>query len=168
MLHLIYEDPEQQLNLLTDALVRRTHCCTMNYLPFLTSDLLSLSFIWEEIPDLLKFNISDKWRERWNDVSPCNYHLCIDPTLKPGGFDLPRKSWKRLNRIRTGYGCCNSCLFKWNLTNSPACDCGATEQTMSHIITSCPLRRFADSLGELSEAKSSRAVHYLMRLDINL
>ena len=58
----------------------------------------------------------------WNDVSPCNYHLCIDPTLKPEGFDLQRESWKRLNRIRTGHGCCNSCLFKWNLTNSPACD----------------------------------------------
>ena len=56
--------------------------------------LISRSFIWEEIPDLLKFNISDKWRERWNDVSPFNYHLCIGPALKPEGFDLQREPWK--------------------------------------------------------------------------
>ena len=86
-----------------------------------------------------KFNITDKWRERWLDASPCNYHLIDDPTACPQGFDLPRLAWVNLNRIRTGQGRCNACLFKWNLVRSAACDCGAVEQSMSHIVNSCPL-----------------------------
>lgn len=130
--------------------------------------LNSRYFIWNEVPELLKFDITDKWRERWTDSSPCNYHLCMDPTLKPGGFLLSRIAWCRLNRIRTGHGRCNSCLFKWNMTDSPACDCGCAEQTMGHIISSCPLRRFFGSLEELSDAETDRAVDYLMCLDLNL
>ena len=96
------------------------------------------------------------------------YDVIDDPTEKPSGFQLPRTAWSRLNRIRTGHGCCGSCLFKWGLRDSPECDCGVGDQTMWHIVCSCPLRRVSGSMKELSDAKNSRAVDYLSCLDRNL
>ena len=132
----------------------------------LTQRLMSRSFIWHDVPALENFNITDKWRERWTDASICNCHLIKDPTARPPGFDLPRLAWFRLNHIRTGQGRCNSSMFKWNLTSSAKCGCGMDEQTMTHIVTSCPLRRFVGSLEELNEAETDRAKDYLMCLDI--
>ena len=130
--------------------------------------LPSRPFIWHDIPELDEFRIEDKWRERWTSASPCNYHLLQDPTVRPPGFDLPRLEWSRLNRIRTGHGRCNSCMYKWNLASSPVCDCGADDQTMAHIVNFCPLRRFAGSLQELSDVETDRAKDYLMCLDVRI
>ena len=130
--------------------------------------LKSRYFIWDDIPCLENFNISDKWRERWDETSICNYELLADPTAKPGGFDLPRAAWTKLNRLRTGHGRCMSCMYKWGLAASPACDCGAIDQSMCHIVMSCPLRRFSGTLQELSDAVSSRSIDYLMCLDLSL
>ena len=96
--------------------------------------LKSRAFIWNEIPKLTLFNITDKWRERWSDASVCNYDVIDDPTEKPGGFQLPRTAWSRLNRTRTGHACCGSCLFKWGLRDSPQSGCGVGDQTMRHIV----------------------------------
>ena len=130
--------------------------------------LRSRYFIWNDLTEMSKFNINDKWRERWDLGSVSNYHLIEDPTIRVGGFDLPRLAWTRLNRLRTGHGKCKSCLFKWGLADSPACDCCAYDQTMCHIINNCPLRRFVGSTEELSAANSNRAVDYLMCLDLNV
>jgi len=40
---------------------------------------------------------------------------CI--TEKSPGFDLPRKTWCTLNRIRTSYGISKDSLFKWGENN---------------------------------------------------
>jgi hypothetical protein len=37
-------------------------------------------------------------------------------------------------------------MHRWGFVESPACDCGAEEQTMRHIVDECPLRLFADGL----------------------
>ena len=50
---------------------------------------------------------------------------------KPLGMGLPRTSWVKLNRLRTGVG----------RFHSPNCECGASEQTAEHIISTCPLHR---------------------------
>ena len=130
--------------------------------------LKSRYFIWNDLDQLSHFDISDKWRERWQSSCTCNYEVIDDPTVEPGGFHLPRTAWSLLNRIRTGHGRCGSCLFKWGLRESPGCDCGADEQSMWHIVSSCPLRRFVGSMRELSDAESSRAVDYLSCLDLRL
>ena len=57
-----------------------------------------------------------------------------DPTVQVNGFDLPRKLWVQLNRIRTAYGRCNAFLYKLKVSGSPKFDCGATEQTIPHIV----------------------------------
>ena len=154
---------------LFDRCFRHGHSMLLDELNSRPSQRLeSRNFIWNDVSLLSQFNISDKWRERWTDTAVCNYHLIQDPNVFPPGFDLPRIAWLKLKRIRTGHGRCNSCLFKWKLVDSAACDCGCNDQTMMHIVTSCSLRRFAGSLEELSNVETGRAKDYLMCLGLML
>ena len=41
------------------------------------------------------------------------------------GATLPRRAWVRLNRLRTGVGRFRSCLYKWSMASSAACESGA-------------------------------------------
>ena len=60
---------------------------------------------------------------------------------KPLGMGLPRTSWVKLNRLRTGVGRFHSSMYKWGVAPSPNCECGASEQTADHIISTSPLHR---------------------------
>ena len=53
----------------------------------------------------------------WYDDLVVNMDFVVDPTVKLSGFELNRKSWKNLNRIRTNCGICNYSLYKWNKTD---------------------------------------------------
>ena len=53
---------------------------------------------------------------------------------------LPRWDWVRLNRLRTGVGRFRSCLYKWGMTSSAACECGA-DHTVDHVVLHCPIHR---------------------------
>ena len=59
----------------------------------------------------------------------------------PPGVTLPRRAWVRLNRIRTGVGRFRSCLYKRGMVSSAACECGAEEQTVDHVVLQCPIYR---------------------------
>ena len=61
----------------------------------------------------------------------------------------------QLNRIRTGHGRCNACLYKWKVSDSSECDCGATEQTIPHIVLLWPLRYFDGDYIEICRIKST-------------
>jgi len=78
--------------------------------------------------------------------------LVCDPTIQQPGFDLPRHSWTLLNRFRTGQGPCCAKMHKWGLASSPLCDCGE-QQTMEHIVDSCPLTKLDGGLLSLHEAE---------------
>jgi len=55
---------------------------------------------------------------------------------------LPRRAWFRLNRLRTGVGHFCSCLYKWGMASSAAaCQCGAEEQTVDHVVLQRPIHR---------------------------
>ena len=60
---------------------------------------------------------------------------------KPLGMGLPRTFWVKLNRLRTGVGRFHSSMYKWGVAPSPNCECGASEQIVDHIISTCPLHR---------------------------
>jgi len=61
------------------------------------------------------------------------------PGPSPPEMTLPRPSWERLNRLRTGIGQFRSTMYKWGLVSSTNCICGAEEQTADQILASCPL-----------------------------
>jgi hypothetical protein len=82
--------------------------------------------------------------------------------------NLYRKLWVTLNRLRTHQGRCNKCVFKWGVIDDPSCDCGASEQSICHIVCFCPLRRFNGTFEELFNLRSERAMDWLTTLDINL
>jgi len=54
---------------------------------------------------------------------------------------LPRRAWVRLNRLRTGVRRLYSCLYKWGMASSTACECGAEEQTVNNVVLQCPIHR---------------------------
>lgn len=89
-----------------------------------------------------------RWKNWWDAVSVHNKELINDPTVEVNGFNLPSRTWLRLNRIRTGQGCCAFLLHRWNIVQSPLCQCGEV-QTMKHLVEECPIHSFHESLEEI-------------------
>ena len=58
----------------------------------------------------------------------------------PPRMALPRTALFRLDRLRTGVGRFRSCLHKWGMTPSVACECGAEQQTVDHVLH-CAIHR---------------------------
>ena len=72
---------------------------------------------------------------------PGSVFLCTGPLPGLLGY-LPRAAWVKLNRLRTGVGRFHSSMHKWGLAPSPNCECGASEQTADHVLTTaCPIHR---------------------------
>ena len=106
---------------------------------------------WKLLGSLSKLDIRvKKWtKHKWN----ANY---LESTSRVRAF-IPRVSSRspgmsqatfsestqnilgKLNRLRTGVGRFHSSMYsyKWGLAPSPNCECGATEQTADHVISSC-------------------------------
>jgi len=63
---------------------------------------------------------------------------------------LPRRAWVWLNRLCTGVGRFRSCLYKWGMDSSAACECGAEEQTVDHVVLQCPIHRPPHGLHDLT------------------
>nr|CAH7712843.1 unnamed protein product [Callosobruchus chinensis] len=96
------------------------------------------------------FSLKDEWPREWTNNNISNKNLIQDPSEKPEGFDLPRRQWCNLNRIRTGHGVCNKSLYQWGYSDSPQCNfCHAEEQSITHIIQDCPPKRFDGTLDDL-------------------
>ena len=126
--------------------------------------------IWSdnEIQDST-FNVNEKWITFWNE-SPgfSNKFLVENPNQKLAGSDLPRREWKMLNRFRSGHGCSGDQMYRWNYRTTPYCDCGNDViQSMNHILTDCPARRFDGDLQMLNLATPD-AIDWLRHLDINI
>ena len=77
--------------------------------------------------------MKERWKlQWWNDTSAFQKNLVNDPTVAVAGMVLPRQTWIRINRFRTGQGCCAFLLRRWNFSESELCECGQI-QTMEHI-----------------------------------
>lgn len=86
-------------------------------------------------------DMKSPWIHWWQDVTVQNKDLVTDPTIELKGTELPRRTWLRLNRFRTGHGCCAHLMHKWKFKDSPLCQCGEI-QTMVHIYENCRIHRF--------------------------
>ena len=117
---------------------------------------------------LTNFTSEQHWSNEWHSKDIRNSYLIQDPTAKPNGFNLPRRQWCNLNRIRTGHGVCNKTLNQWGITDSPQCDkCGADEQTIHHLITECPHTQFDGSLKDI-HILTSQAEEWLRETTLRL
>ena len=59
----------------------------------------------------------------------------------PSGTTRPRRAWVQLNCLCTSVGRFHSCLYKWGMASSAACECGTEEQTVDHVVLQCPIYR---------------------------
>lgn len=48
--------------------------------------------------------------------------------------------------------CIHQALYNWGGINSSECDCIAPEQTVKHIVSDCPLRKFQEEWKEFISA----------------
>jgi hypothetical protein len=62
-----------------------------------------------------------KWTEDWRSNNIDSNHLFDQPMMQPPGFNLPRRQWIILNRLRTGYGRTGLVMHRWGLRPTPQC-----------------------------------------------
>ncbi|VEN43210.1 unnamed protein product [Callosobruchus maculatus] len=101
------------------------------------------------------FQVDEHWRRDWEVQKPVQAPPTMDPTLTLPGMELPRHTWKTLNRVRTSHGICRDSFFKWGISESPSCDCGEPRQTVQHIVTECPITAYAGQQSDFFEASKS-------------
>ena len=78
--------------------------------------------------------LQQKWADhRWNVERLENTTrlrtFIPDIGTQPPRMVQPLTMWVRFNRLRTGVGRLLSCLHKWSMALSTACECGAEEKT---------------------------------------
>ena len=91
-----------------------------------------------------------KGNMEWQECASRLYGFLADVGSLPSGMHFPRPAWVRLNRLRTGVGLFRSTMHKWGMAPSPACECGADEQTADHLIISCPIYHHPNGAGGLA------------------
>lgn len=131
--------------------------------------LTSRKPFWTKVEKLGYTNYSptDEWLEQWENRQITNFNLIEDPNNRVAGFELKRRSWCQLNRIRTNHGRCNAMLHKWNVLIAPDCDCGHNNQTIDHIVNDCQRRKFNGEMLELNQVTDD-AAKWLDEMDIYL
>lgn len=87
--------------------------------------LRSRNPFWQFYQDRNNLNeLKDRWGDWWRQATVTNKQLIEYPTVKVKGLELPRRLWLRMNRFRTGRGCCAFLVHRWNFAESPLCECG--------------------------------------------
>ena len=84
---------------------------------------------------------NNKWKMKYCENASRLRAFVPGTSARPVGMDLPRVAWVRLNRLGTGIGRFHSSMHKWGPAPSPNCECGASEQTADHVLTSCQIHR---------------------------
>lgn len=108
------------------------------------------------------FDRNTEWRSNWLQKSQSGIIHVDDPKILLDGLDMPRHLWVR---IRTNCGRCEDSLFNWGLNDSAACDCGARNQTIKHIVTECPRRAYPGELADFVTITPS-VIEWLNNLDL--
>ena len=91
-----------------------------------------------------------KSNTEWQEYASRLHGFIADVGFLPSGIHFPIPAWVRLNRLQTGVGLFRSTMHKWGMAPSPACECGADEQTADYLIISCPIYRHPNGAGGLA------------------
>jgi len=70
----------------------------------------------------LKFK-NPLWNKHWKYGAVLNNHLISDPTQLVPGLEYPPAAWTSLNRVRIEQGRYNYLMHKWEIADSPICNC---------------------------------------------
>jgi hypothetical protein len=108
----------------------------------------------------------ETWENRWKTSAVRNCSLVENPEVKVPGYDLSRELWSTLNRVRTEQGKCGYNLHRWGMSESPFCECGE-EQTVRHIVDTCPGTRFEGGIEKLHRAEPE-AIIWMKNLKLRL
>ena len=82
--------------------------------------------------------IARTWSVEWQQSTSRLREYIVSPSKCCPGSDLPRQTWVKLNRLRTGVECFNADIWRWGVSKSPTCDCRSDQQTAKHIINNHP------------------------------
>ena len=81
------------------------------------------------------------WNAEWLN-NPIRLRTFIPDTgTQPLRKTLPRTAWVWLNRIHTAIAHFLSCLNKWGVALSVACECGTEKQIVNHVVLDCLICR---------------------------
>ena len=78
--------------------------------------------------------IHSTWKENWTKNISRLHSFVTDVEPLPTGHELSWLAWVRLNRLRTGIGRFGSLMYRWGLTTTAVCDCGAEQQIPEHLL----------------------------------
>lgn len=117
--------------------------------------------------DESNFQPRSVWENNWQKQSPAAWRNIFNTEAPPSGFNLPRGSWRTLNRVRTNHGRCNDSLYKWGMKPSPGCDCGEAFQTISHIAFQCTMRSCQGTAQDFIHLTPT-VEDWLRNLDVNI
>ena len=92
-----------------------------------------------------------RYAESWASTTTRLHQFMPTPSNSEQCVGLSRRSWTRLNRLRTGVGRFGANMLRWGLSTSDCCDCGAEQ--MADQITSgrCPNHRTPEGMHGLIE-----------------
>ena len=82
-----------------------------------------------------------KWKMEYCKNASRLHAFVLKTSARPVGMGLPQAAWVKLNCLQTGVGQFHSPMHKWGLTPSLNCECGASEQTADHVLTTCPIHQ---------------------------
>ena len=82
-----------------------------------------------------------KWNAEYCENASRIRAFVAETGARPVGMGVPQAARVKLNRLRTGVGRFHSSMHKWGLAPSPNSECGASEQTVDHVLTACPIHR---------------------------
>ncbi|RVE42075.1 hypothetical protein evm_013274 [Chilo suppressalis] len=113
------------------------------------------------------FDARTQWRSDWKTTTEGTLAGKFTPGVRPAGFDLPRREWCLLNRLRTGHGLCAHYKHRCGWIDSPRCECGADVQTIQHIVQDCPLNKYDGAMEDLVSLDND-AANWLRHLDLKV
>jgi len=83
-----------------------------------------------------------QWKEDWSSASVVSHTTVTDPTIRQPGFDLPSHM---------------SLMNHFPDRSRHSCDCGQ-QQTVNHVVDTCPLTKCEDGLNLLHEADDDTVI----------
>ena len=93
--------------------------------------------------------IHNTWKKNWTKNISRLQSFVTDVGPLPTVHELNRSAWVRLNRLRTGIERFESLMYRWGLTTTAVCDCGAEQQIFEHLLNQCPIYNLARKDGLL-------------------